>query len=210
MLLPSYNFEQNLKSQYKLIAGIDEAGRGPLAGPVVAAACILDIEKINQLPEQQKKLIRDSKKLSPKQREEIFEIIIQNSQYGVGEVGHQTIDEINIFNATFLAMRLAIDNLAIEPDYILVDGNKIIPKLNLPQQAIINGDSLSLSIASASIIAKVTRDRLMMQYHQQYPQYGFNEHCGYGTEKHFAAIVKYGPSPIHRLSFSPFAQNMLK
>jgi len=204
MHLPTDNIEKSLPEYSPFIAGIDEAGRGPLAGPVVAAACILNFEKIDELPQEKKQLIRDSKKLSAKQREEVFEIIIQNSWYGIGEVEHKIIDEINILNATLLAMRLAVDKIPIVPKFLLVDGNKSIPRVKTPQKTVINGDGLSISIAAASIIAKVTRDKTMMEMHQKYPQYCFNEHSGYGTAKHLKLITQYGPSPIHRLSFSPF------
>jgi ribonuclease HII len=210
MIFPTYNTEQSLKPQYRFIAGIDEAGRGPLAGPVVACASVLDWDKFSALPETEKKLIRDSKQLSAKQRDIAYEIITQNSIYGIGEVDNLMIDEINILNATFLAMRIAVDNLKIQPDFILVDGNMIIPKIQIPQKKIIDGDKHSLSIAGASIIAKVTRDRIMQKFHQQYPEYCFDKHSGYGTEKHFAMIGKLGPSPIHRLSFSPFTKKIIR
>jgi ribonuclease HII len=206
MRLPTDEIEQSLSDKYKFIAGIDEAGRGPLAGPVFAAACILNFEKINKLSESKKKLIRNSKKLSVKQREEAYEIVIHNSWYGIGEVDHKIIDEINILHATLLAMRLAVDNLPIVPSFLLVDGKQAIPQVRFSQKTIIDGDNISLSIAAASILAKVSRDRAMLKFHEQYPEYSFDEHMGYGTEKHFQMIVKHGPCPIHRMSFSPFSK----
>lgn len=206
MRLPTDKIEKSLTDYFPFIAGIDEAGRGPLAGPVFAAACILDWEKVDKLPAEQKKIIRNSKTLSFKQREESFEIIINSSWYGVGEVDHKTIDEINILHATLLAMRFAVDNLPIVPKFLLIDGKQTIPRVKFPQKKIIDGDNISLSIAAASVIAKVSRDRLMLKMHEQYPEYCFNKHMGYGTEQHFRLIAKHGPCPIHRLSFSPFSK----
>ncbi len=179
----------------KRIAGVDEAGRGPLAGPVVAAACIIPeglfFEGIN-----------DSKLLSIKVRRSLFESLISHKEvvYGVGEVSHTVIDEINILQATFLAMREAIFSLKEKPDYIIVDGVKIPGIVN---QNIIKGDQKSQSIAAASIIAKCRRDELMVGWHEKYPEYGFDQHKGYGTPQHMAALKKHGPSPIHRRSFAP-------
>jgi len=174
---------------------VDEAGRGPLAGPVVAAAVILKDVKF-------KEKIDDSKKLSARQRKKAFEEIISKTDVGIGIVSHQTIDKINIYNATILAMEKAVGSLPLKPDILLIDGR--VP-LNLPlrQQYIINGDGQSCSIAAASIIAKVTRDKIMEGYAKRYPQYGFREHKGYGTKKHFSALEKFGPTPIHRFSYAP-------
>lgn len=186
----------------KRIAGVDEAGRGPLAGPVVAAAVILpqDVSVLTG--------VDDSKRLSPSQREELYLKITQLAiAVGIGVVNAQKIDKINILQATFQAMRLAIQRLPISPEHILVDGRKI-PKVNIPQTAIVNGDTLSLAIASASIVAKVIRDRIMVCLDRLYPQYGFAQHKGYTTKAHINALNKYGPCKIHRKSFKP-VQNRL-
>lgn len=178
-----------------MIAGIDEAGRGPLAGPVVAGAVILKSLKFREY-------IDDSKKLSPRKREKAYQEIMEKAIVGVGIIGEKEIDEINIYRATIKAMQEAVANLKRAPDYILVDGRmRIVTKC--PVKAIVRGDSLSLSIAAASIIAKVTRDRLMLKYHEIYPQYGFARHKGYGTKLHMKALEEHGPSPIHRFSFRP-------
>jgi ribonuclease HII len=182
---------------FKRIAGVDEAGRGPLAGPVIAAACILPkgmlIEGID-----------DSKKLLPSERFQIFQKIISIPalDYGVGIVDALVIDQINILQATFQAMLVAISHLNQPPDYLLVDGNKM-PSTDIPGQAIVQGDSLSQSIAAASIIAKETRDQIMRTFDEQWPQYRFSSHKGYATKEHLLAIQKYGPCPIHRMSFDP-------
>jgi ribonuclease HII len=182
---------------FQRIAGIDEAGRGPLAGPVVAAACTLPegtfIEGVD-----------DSKKLLPSDRFKIFQQIISlaDIDYGIGVIDALIIDQINILQATFQAMLVAISHLRQKPDFLLVDGNKM-PSSSIPGQAIIRGDSLSQSIAAASIIAKETRDQLMLAFHEQWPHYHFSSHKGYGTKKHLLAIEKYGPCPIHRMSFEP-------
>lgn len=180
---------------YRVIAGVDEAGRGPLAGPVVAAACVLP-EKVRF------KGINDSKQLTPLQRAELFCRIRETSGvcYGVGIIGHERIDAINIFQATMEAMREAIAHLDPAPDYLLVDGPKM-PLESIPVKAIIHGDALSQSIAAASIIAKEIRDQLMEAYHQQWPYYGFNRNRGYATLEHRKALKAHGPSPIHRVSF---------
>ncbi|WP_042280110.1 ribonuclease HII [Candidatus Protochlamydia sp. R18] len=191
-------YEKRAFSQgYQLIAGIDEAGRGPLAGPVVAAACILP--KGLLVPQ-----INDSKKLSPKVRERLFERLTTDSavRYGIGIIGQAEIDRVNIYQATILAMLMAIQQLPVTPDYVLVDGMNL-PHPDLPCLKIIKGDQLSQSIAAASIIAKETRDRLMCQYHREWPGYGFNQHKGYATELHLEALFKQGPCPIHRRSFDP-------
>lgn len=180
---------------YKLIAGVDEAGRGPLAGPVVAGAVILKTSRF-------KAYINDSKKLSAKKREKAFREIMKKAFVGVGIVDEKTIDEINIYRATLRAMELAVSNLEIPPEYLLVDGNMKISS-RCPVKCIVSGDSKSLSIAAASIIAKVTRDNLMVKYDEIYPQYGFARHKGYATKFHRAALKDHGPSRIHRYSFRP-------
>lgn len=181
-------------SDYAYICGIDEAGRGPLAGPVVAGAVILpkdcDILYIN-----------DSKKLTEKKREELYDIIIEKAvAYGIGMATPERIDEINILQATYEAMRGAVAGLEVTPDILLNDA-VTIPHINIRQVPIIKGDAKSISIAAASILAKVTRDRMMKEYSVIYPEYGFEGHKGYGSQSHIEAIKKYGPSPIHRRSF---------
>lgn len=181
-----------------MIAGIDEAGRGPLAGPVVASACI--IPDGIYFPG-----VNDSKKLLPLKRKLLFEQITSNSQviYGIGIVSPERIDKINIYRATIQAMLEAVEKLGRQPDYLLVDGLKL-PHPTLPSQKIIKGDAKSQSISAASIIAKETRDQLMRGYHLEWPLYGFDEHKGYATSKHLLAIEQHGPCPIHRKTFSPF------
>jgi ribonuclease HII len=203
--------EQNIFSQgYKLIGGIDEAGRGPLAGPVVAACVMLRRDNLTPLSPLYKggAVINDSKKLTAKKREEAFEFIINNFQYGIGICDHKTIDRINILQASFLAMKKAISALKKKPDFILLDGKFLIPNLSIRQKAIIGGDSLIFSIAVASIIAKVTRDRIMREMHKIYPNYGFDAHKGYGTKLHMERLRRYGSSPIHRKSFRPVRNNI--
>lgn len=191
-------FEQAARSQgYRSIAGIDEAGRGPLAGPVVAAACIIP-EKI-LFPG-----LDDSKRLSERQREVLFQQITTHPEviYGVGIVDAQTIDAINIFQATIVAMLEAVKALSSAPDYLLVDGLKL-PHPEIPTLKIIRGDSLSHSIAAASVIAKVTRDKMMLEYDLKWPEYEFKKHKGYGTARHMAALAEHGTCPIHRMTFAP-------
>lgn len=180
---------------YKFIAGIDEAGRGPLAGPVVAGAVILPkdclIEGIN-----------DSKKISEKKREKLYDDIIENAvAWGVGIVDHTVIDEVNILNATRKAMKLALENLNVKPDFVLIDAEKRVDTNNIPYLPLIKGDALSISIGAASILAKVTRDRIMREYDKIFPMYGFEKHKGYGTKAHVEAIKENGPCMIHRKSF---------
>jgi len=178
------------------ICGVDEAGRGPLAGPVVAAAVILPAGF-------DARGVADSKKLTESQREACFERITRKCLgFGVGRCDPEVIDEINILQATFHAMRQALGQLAHVPEIVLVDGNQRIPNLKIPQQAIIQGDGSVVAIACASIIAKVTRDRIMREYHRQHPEYGFDQHKGYPTAQHRANIARYGVLPIHRKSFN--------
>ena len=191
-LLYAYEREQYARTPY--VAGVDEVGRGPLAGPVVAAAVILpsdhEILRIN-----------DSKKLSEKRREEMDRIIRQEAlAIGIGIVSEARIDEINILQATYEAMRQALAQLDPQPGVVLVDA-VTIPDVSVPQIPIVKGDAKSASIGAASIIAKVFRDRLMLQYHEQYPQYSFDSNKGYGTKAHIEALKEYGPSPVHRRSF---------
>ncbi|MGK2848776.1 MAG: ribonuclease HII [Minisyncoccota bacterium] len=198
------------------IVGVDEVGRGPLAGPVVAtAACYKDAGfHIPEGLEKEFSLIRDSKKLSEKQRERIFGIILKYFYTGIGIVNAETIDRVNILQATFLAMKSAVttlkkqmkqnqEALTNEELLLLVDGNQEIPHCSYRQESVVGGDSIVKSIAAASIVAKVTRDQMMDAYDKQYPGYGFVQHKGYGTVMHMNALRRLGPSPIHRLSFRP-------
>ena len=198
MLVPNFTFETTALSQgHTLICGIDEAGRGPWAGPVVASAVILDPKNIPQG-------LNDSKKLNEAKREALFDPIMHLSNVGIGIVSAAEIDEINILQATFLAMQRAFEQLEIKPQLALIDGNRS-PKLDCKTQTIIGGDALSLSIAAASIIAKVTRDRIMQKFCKIYPAYGFARHKGYGTAAHAAALAIHGPCAEHRKSFKPIA-----
>lgn len=177
-----------------VICGVDEAGRGPLAGPVCAAAVILP--KDLELPG-----LTDSKKLTDRKRRELFPLIQEHAvAYGIGFATEQEIDEINILQATFLAMQRALDQLAVMPDLALIDGNRE-KNFGIPVKTVIKGDSLSANIAAASILAKVSRDNLMVELAETYPQYGFEIHKGYGTKAHYAALREFGPSPIHRMTF---------
>lgn len=206
-----------MRGEPVLIVGVDEVGRGPLAGPVVAAAaCYKD--RSFHIPADLEKdfaLIRDSKKLSEKQREKLFDVIQEHFSIGIGIINAETIDRVNILQATFLAMKSAIaellrvqksiytNNGRLDDVYILVDGVQTIPNCSYAQEAIIGGDGVVKSIAAASIIAKVTRDRMMDAYENEYTGYGFIRHKGYGTQTHLAALRRLGPSPIHRMSFRP-------
>ena len=192
---PDFTFEASLMGQgYPLIAGVDEVGRGPLAGPVVAAAVIFP-SKVN-IPG-----LNDSKKLSANKREELFPKIQEISvAFGLAVVDQKVIDKINILQAARLAMKQAVETLKITPGLLLIDGNQKIDS-TLNQWPIVKGDSRSLSIAAASVLAKVTRDRIMDDYHKLYPQYEFNRHKGYGTKLHRTLIQEYGPCPIHRSKF---------
>jgi ribonuclease HII len=179
---------------YKQIAGIDEAGRGPLAGPVVAAAVIFP-------PDYRNAEIKDSKKLSARQREELYDIIVSEAiAVGVGVADAEIIDRVNILQATFLAMREAVLELSTPPDFLLIDGLHCI-SMQIPQKPLVKGDNRSVSIAAASIIAKVSRDRIMEMYHRQFPQYNFLQNKGYGTKEHCTALKQFGICKIHRKSF---------
>jgi len=182
------------KDGYALIAGVDEAGRGPLAGPVVAAAVIMPMGLTISG-------VKDSKKMTEKARERAFYVINQNAvAVGIGVISHRAIDESNILNASLEAMKQALSCLDPAPEYVLIDGINEIPAI-IPQRCIKRGDQLSHSISAASIIAKVYRDRIMRSYHILYPEYGFKKNKGYGTAAHLAALRRYGPCPIHRLTF---------
>ncbi len=194
--MPDLSYEKNAKlNGYKTVCGVDEAGRGPLAGPVCAAAVILpencEIEGLN-----------DSKKLSEKKREQLFDIIKEKAvDYCIALGSVEEIEEYNILEATFIAMNRAINGLDIKPDYALIDGNRVPKGIKIQSETVVKGDAKSASIAAASILAKVTRDRLMEEYDKEYPQYNFKKHKGYGTKEHTNLILKYGVSPVHRPSF---------
>ncbi len=202
--MPSYDLERALKDEgYAAVCGVDEAGRGPLCGSVVAAACILpdglDIPELN-----------DSKKLTPKKRDMLFDLIREKAvAYGIAEGTVEEINELNILEADLLAMRRAIDSMKTpdgkpySADFALIDGN-IDRDFQIPARAVVKGDSLSMSIAAASILAKVTRDRMCLEMDQAYPQYGIAKHKGYGTKEHMNALREFGPSPIHRKKFIRF------
>lgn len=188
-------FEQKaMDNGYKAVCGVDEAGRGPLSGPVCAAAVILPentvIEGVN-----------DSKKLTEKKRELLFDVIKASAlSYSIAYASVAEIEELNILNATMLAMKRAVESLEIKPDFAMIDGNRV-PQLSIDSEPIVKGDAKSMSIACASILAKVSRDRLLYDYAKQYPQYGFDKHKGYGTKLHIEMIKEYGPCPYHRMSF---------
>ena len=189
-------YENNLyKEGVTLVAGVDEVGRGPLIGPVVACACILPVNYYH-------KDIKDSKKLSEKKREEMYKIIKENAlAIGLGIVSEKVIDEVNIYEATKIAMKEAIKNLNITPEHVLIDAMKL--ELNIPSTSIIKGDAKSESIAAASIIAKVTRDHMLDEMDKEYPMYDLKNNKGYGTKKHLEALQTYGPCKYHRVSYSP-------
>ncbi|MFA6382922.1 MAG: ribonuclease HII [Parcubacteria group bacterium] len=225
MIKSTFDLENALSADgYKFIIGIDEAGRGPLAGPVIASAVALrnfqfpsasrrtnfQTNSNNQISNDKNwDFVRDSKTLSEKQREKMFDFVHEHFYVGVGICDHETIDRVNILEATYLAMKTALSDLRGKINYkdwrhiIVVDGNKKIPNLSLEQKAIVNGDRLVKSISAASIIAKVTRDRIMLEMHAKYPEYNFAQHKGYGTKMHFAMLEKNGPCEIHRRSFAP-------
>lgn len=183
-----------LQQGYKNICGVDEAGRGPLAGPVCAAAVILKPDDIIEG-------VNDSKKLSEKKREMLYDVIKERAvSYSIAFSTVEEIEELNILNATMLAMKRAVEGLEVPADYAIIDGNKT-PALQIPCNYVIKGDANSMSIAAASILAKVTRDRLLLEYAKEYPQYQFEKHKGYGTKAHREALLEYGPCPVHRLSF---------
>lgn len=189
---------------YETIGALDEAGRGPLAGPVVAACVII---KVNFSINNELEEVNDSKKLTAKKREFLFELIKKHFiEVGVGVCDHKTIDRINILQATFLAMKKAISSIKNAPRFLIVDGNIKIPNCSTPQQVFVRGDQRIFSIAAASIIAKVTRDQLMLDFDKLYPNYGFINHKGYGTKEHLEKLKQYGPCPIHRLSFNKVRQ----
>lgn len=189
------DFEKNASARgYSHICGVDEAGRGPLAGPVCAAAVILP-------PDTEIEGVNDSKKLSEKKREALFEVIKETAvSYCIAYASVEEIENLNILNATMLAMRRAVEGLDVPADYAMIDGNRL-PALNTDSECIVKGDAKSMSIACASILAKVSRDRLLYKYAEEYPMYGFDKHKGYGTKAHTEALKEYGPCPYHRMSF---------
>ncbi len=194
--MPDFELEKEAAAKgFKYICGVDEAGRGPLAGPVCAAAVILPLDtEIAGL--------NDSKKLSEKRREALYDVIKEKAlAYCVAYGSLEEIEEFNILEATFLAMNRSIDGLTVKADYALVDGNRVPKGIKIPCETVVKGDAKSASIAAASILAKVTRDRLLLEYDKEYPQYNFKKHKGYGTKEHTDLILEYGPSPIHRMSF---------
>jgi len=196
----SLKYEKRLNRQgFNLIAGIDEAGRGPLAGPIVAAAVILPLAVY--LPG-----LDDSKKLSSQKREKLYLLIKEKAlNIGVAVLSHKLIDKLGVGKVNRLVMQEAFRNLKLKPDYILLDGKYSWIETSIPQKPITGGDHMIASIAAASIIAKVTRDRIMQKYHNSYPTYGFDKHKGYGTREHLKKLLIYGPCPIHRRSFAPLA-----
>ena len=194
--MPDYEFEKAaVNSGFSCICGVDEAGRGPLAGPVCAAAVILPEDAVIEG-------LDDSKKLTEKKRERLYDIIKQTAvAYSVAYGTLEEIETVNILEATYLAMNRAIEGLTVKPDFALIDGNRVPRGIIIPCETIVKGDSKSMSVAAASVLAKVTRDRLMLEYDKKYPEYNFKKHKGYGTKEHTELIRQYGPCEIHRLSF---------
>ena len=193
--MPDYNIEKEILGKgFTAVCGVDEAGRGPLAGPVCAAAVILK-------PDTEINGLNDSKKLSEKKREELYSVITEKAvAYSIAFASVEEIEELNILGATFLAMRRAVEGLCPNADFAIIDGNRE-PKLDVPAMTVIKGDSKSMSVAAASILAKVTRDKLLLEYDKKYPEYGFAAHKGYGTKAHYEAIAAHGITEIHRKSF---------
>ncbi len=194
--MPDFELEKTAKAEgYSVVCGVDEAGRGPLAGPVCAAAVILPDDLVIEG-------LNDSKKLSEAKREKLYDVIIEKAiAYSVAYGTLEEVEEFNILEATYIAMNRAVSGLSIKPDLALIDGNRIPKGATVPCKTVVKGDSKSFSIAAASILAKVTRDRLMLEYAEKYPQYGFEKHKGYGTREHYAAIKEHGICEIHRKSF---------
>lgn len=203
--LDRFEFERELWSRgATLVAGVDEAGRGPLAGPVAAAAVIFPSHWCERGIDARLRDLNDSKQLTEAQREIFYSFLTSHPEVrcAIALVDAATIDRINILQATHRAMNEALAQLQPQPEHVLVDGRPV-KSMKLPSTAIVKGDSLSYSIAAASVLAKVTRDRMMLEYHEQFPAYGFAEHKGYGTPQHLAALAQHGPCPIHRRSFAP-------
>lgn len=190
-----YDFDESIRNEYGIFCGTDEAGRGPLAGDVYAAAVILN-------PDDVIEEINDSKKLSEKKREMLFDVIKEKAvSWCIATASVEEIEEINILNAAMLAMKRAVSGLDVRPEFVLVDGNKVPDGLEIKADCLVKGDALSASIGAASILAKVARDRYMKEIALKYPEYGFEKHKGYGTKQHREALLKYGPCPVHRMSF---------
>lgn len=199
--MPDYSIEHNIITQgYTNICGVDEAGRGPLCGPVVAAACILPLDC-------QIEGLNDSKKITAKKREILFDVICQKAlSFSIAQASVEEIDEYNILEATLLAMRRAIAGLSVKADFAIIDGN-VCRGFDIPAQCVVHGDAISCSIAAASILAKVTRDKICIELDKQYPEYGIAGHKGYGTRAHMEALRRLGPAPIHRKQFIRFLNN---
>ena len=200
--MPDFELENKI---YGLVVGVDEAGRGPWAGPVVSGAVVF---KDKELPNELLKSLNDSKKLTAQKREQLYEVLREEEKkgqvfIGVGQASVEEIDQLNILQATFLAMKRATDELKFQPHAVLVDGNQVPKNLNLPCQTVVKGDGKSFSIAAASVVAKVYRDRLMKSLAVQYPYYAFEKNAGYGTKIHIEGLKKYGVTPAHRKSYKP-------
>ena len=205
--VPDFALERSARSKgYLIIAGVDEAGRGPWAGPVVAGAVVLNLKKLESLNLLE---IDDSKKLNPSKRQKIFELLPSYASIGTGIAQVTEIDKVNILKASLLAMARAISDLPAKPDYIYVDGNKL-PDLPCPGEAIVKGDRLSISIAAASIVAKVTRDKIMTDLAQDYPGYGWERNSGYGTPEHKKALDQFGVTEHHRMTYAPIIKMLGK
>jgi ribonuclease HII len=208
--MPTIDLENNIRTKmgFRMIAGLDEAGRGAIAGPIVAAAVILPVDQPKRLKAFEE--VNDSKKLSARSREELFEIIMKHAiSYGIASIAAQEIDQIGISPANKAAMRQAVQQLHPHPDFLMIDGRIRLGQLPIPQQSIVRGDSLSYSIAAASILAKVSRDRIMQDLDSVYPGYLFAKHKGYCTRQHQTLVAQIGPSPVHRHSFAPIRQTLV-
>jgi ribonuclease HII len=213
MEFPTYNYEKQKQLEgFMYVAGCDEVGIGPLAGPVVAACVVLDPKSIGEERSKDKwwYRVRDSKTTTEKERDELILFIQDHSlDFAVGVVERETIDRINIYHAGKLAMKKSVDSLKTKPSFLFVDGNHTLKNLEVEQEAVVGGDAKILSIASASIVAKVARDKILRMLHETYPEYGFDKHKGYGTKFHRDALVKYGITPAHRKSFA-FVQQCIE
>ena len=197
-------YDKALKTDFPLLCGVDEAGRGPLCGPVCCAAVVLKDDFVCEE-------INDSKKISEKKREKLFDVIIENAvSYSIVFVDPKTIDEINILNASLLGMKQAVKSLSLTPDMVIVDGNKVPPKMDVETKAVVKGDAKSLSIAAASILAKVSRDRYMEKLHEEYPQYRLDKHKGYPTKLHYELLAEHGIQDFYRRSFLKNRPELLK
>ena len=214
-MFPTFELEKKFWTQgRRFIVGLDEVGRGPLAGPVVAAAGCIDWKNFGKKGQGPSFFggINDSKKLTQKRREGWYSLLTKDPdiKWALGIVSEKIIDEINILEAAKLAMKKALQKLSVNPDFLILDGNFILEDISINQKSVIGGDGKVISVAAASIIAKVSRDRMMEKYHKKFPAYGFDEHKGYGTKKHLLALKTHGPCPIHRFSFGPVKKNGCK